>query len=230
MMLGYPIYHLDGTELPETGTYYVVAGNGVFLHKDTEFMKGYVPVEFVSFLDDMPKSKLGPVWKGLKIPFPIAYKIKRFFFKVYQKYGTEACSILYFNPEKQEWAGSIPNQKVSHAYVKYEREFLSHLDGFIPIGTIHSHADFHAFHSGTDDHDEEGFDGIHITFGHNNNEAISISASIVMNGLRTMLDPLSVLEGFSKLDDRYITELPSSELIIKAEEEVANWIENNVTN
>ncbi len=33
------------------------------------------------------------------------------------------------------------------------------------FGTIHSHASASAFHSGTDDKDEEGFDGLHITIG-----------------------------------------------------------------
>lgn len=37
--------------------------------------------------------------------------------------------------------------------------------GFAIIGTIHSHCNFGAFHSGTDNHDEMNFDGLHITIG-----------------------------------------------------------------
>lgn len=38
-------------------------------------------------------------------------------------------------------------------------------DGYELIGTIHSHCDFAAFHSGVDDADEINFDGLHITIG-----------------------------------------------------------------
>lgn len=38
-------------------------------------------------------------------------------------------------------------------------------DGYELIGTIHSHCDFAAFHSGVDDADEINFDGLHITVG-----------------------------------------------------------------
>jgi len=37
--------------------------------------------------------------------------------------------------------------------------------GYTVYGTIHSHCDFAAFHSGVDDADETNFDGIHITIG-----------------------------------------------------------------
>lgn len=37
--------------------------------------------------------------------------------------------------------------------------------GFAVFGTIHSHCDFGAFHSGTDDEDEADFEGLHITIG-----------------------------------------------------------------
>lgn len=36
---------------------------------------------------------------------------------------------------------------------------------YLRFGTIHSHASAAAFHSGTDDKDEVGFDGLHITIG-----------------------------------------------------------------
>ncbi len=38
-------------------------------------------------------------------------------------------------------------------------------EGFRIFGTIHSHCNFSAFHSSVDDHDENDFDGLHITVG-----------------------------------------------------------------
>ena len=69
------------------------------------------------------------------------------------------------------------------------------MENFLCVGTIHSHCDFGAFHSGTDIGDEEDFDGLHVTFGHNNLVEFSISATIVVNGNRLQVDPLEVLEG-----------------------------------
>ena len=57
------------------------------------------------------------------------------------------------------------------------------------IGTVHSHAGMSAFHSGVDDADEKTFDGLHITLGNMNDDDISISASIVANGYRVIVDP-----------------------------------------
>ncbi len=48
--------------------------------------------------------------------------------------------------------------------VRQERKQLID-DGYLKLGTIHSHCDFSAFHSGVDDDDEAGFDGLHITVG-----------------------------------------------------------------
>lgn len=38
-------------------------------------------------------------------------------------------------------------------------------ENFCVFGTIHSHCEMSAFHSGVDDNDEYGFDGLHITIG-----------------------------------------------------------------
>lgn len=227
----YDVHLLDGKELPTEGTFYVIAGNGIFIHKDTGLMKGLVPVESVSFLDDMPNDKIGPQWSGPMIPYEVAYKIKRFFFKVFHKYGSEANTILYYNLETKEWKVVVPKQRVSHGSVQYKREALTHVDDFIPIGTIHSHANFNAFHSGTDDHDEETFDGIHVTFGHNHNPGpITISASVVMNGIRTIVKPDMVLERFAKCvtdgPENWTIEPPTLESIARIEDEVEGWLEN----
>lgn len=200
---GYPVYHYEeGTTLPDSGIYYVLAGNGVFMHKDMGVMKGLVRVDGVDFLKDVENQNVR--WTGPKIPFEVAYKIKRFFNIVVQKYRAEACTVLYLHETTQEFKVGVPQQEVSHSSVRYRRDALTHgLDGFFPVGTIHSHADFNAFHSGTDEHDEESFDGLHLTFGHNHNENISISASVVMNGQRVQVDPAAVLDGVEAVEGRY---------------------------
>jgi hypothetical protein len=87
-----------------------------------------------------------------------------------------------------------PKQRVSGAGIDYDRDSVS-LEGYDLIGTIHSHANFSAFHSGTDHDDETSFDGLHITFGHVASDDFSISASIMSNGQRFYVEPEEYLEG-----------------------------------
>lgn len=52
--------------------------------------------------------------------------------------------------------------------------------GYGIFGTIHSHCDFAAFHSGVDDNDEQDFDGIHITIG-NVNSGWTFKSRVMLN-------------------------------------------------
>lgn len=54
-------------------------------------------------------------------------------------------------------------------------------DGYQIAGTIHSHCNFGAFHSGVDDRDELGFDGLHITIG-NVRSGFSFSCRYMIKG------------------------------------------------
>lgn len=196
----FPVYtYQNGIELPQEGTYFLVAGNGLWLHKDTGIMKAFIPVETISVLEDLDADAF--IQCSLpKLPAMHVWKIKTFFKKVVEKHNSEACIILYFNKETKKYKIHVPTQKVSHTSVRYKREALANIEGmegFLCVGTIHSHCDFMAFHSGTDVSDEEDFDGLHCTFGHNNKDDFSISASIVVNGHRLKVDPLEYLDGIT---------------------------------
>lgn len=197
------LVYREGLELPKEGTYFLVAGNGCWLHKDTGIVKAFVPVENISALPDFQAESYVQC-RLPKLPAKLVWQIKSLFKKVVGAYGSEAATSLYFNKETGEFRVHVPQQQVSHGGVNYRRTGHSHEDGFLCVGTIHSHADFTAFHSGTDVHDEENFDGLHVTFGHNNRDEFSISATIAVNGFRTLVDPLLVLEGIEVAgEDRY---------------------------
>lgn len=89
--------------------------------------------------------------------------------------------------ENQEYRLIIPKQKVSSASVEYSKgmqEAYSELkeDEFF-VGTIHSHPGFAASQSGTDKNDEDGFDGLHLTFGFLDRENnIDIDERLVFSG------------------------------------------------
>jgi len=194
----FPVYtYKEGLDLPETGNYFLVAGNGLWLHKDTGIVKAFVPVQNISVLQDLDADAFVQCVLP-KIPAKHVWRIKTFFKNVVQKHRSEASISLYYNKETKEFKIYVPQQRVSHTSVNYKRQALTHVKGmenFLCVGTIHSHCDFGAFHSGTDIMDEEDFDGLHCTFGHNNLAEFSISATVAVNGNRLQVDPLDVLEG-----------------------------------
>jgi hypothetical protein len=74
------------------------------------------------------------------------------------------------------------------------------------VGTIHSHCDFSAFHSGTDERDEATFDGLHLTFGNVNRENFSIAGSVVFCNSRSKVDPSTVCEGIESIQQQIETD------------------------
>lgn len=196
----FPVHvYQEGMDLPKEGTYFLVTGNGLWMHKDTGLVRSFVPVDNISCLPDLNveaevESRLP------KLPTRLVWRIKEFFRRVVDKYRSEAGTVLYFNKATGDYKVHIPEQYVTHGGVSYRRVGLTHLEdmaGYLRVGTIHSHCDFGAFHSGTDIGDERDFDGLHVTFGHNDRDDFTISASVVVNGHRMKIDPETVLDGIA---------------------------------
>lgn len=117
-----------------------------------------------------------------KLPQEVIYNALLFFRKVYNKFRAEAIVLLAYNEAKEEYKLFCPKQKVSGGHIDYDRDLSERLttlrenededwrelleSGYTRVGTIHSHCNFQAFHSGTDTEDESSFNGVHITLGH----------------------------------------------------------------
>ena len=226
----YPVYvYEEGMKLPKDGNYYVVSGNGLWLHKDTGVVRGFVPVRNISMLEDL-NADIEVGCNLPKIPEKLVWQIKEFFRRVVEIHHAEAEVTLYYNKEKKDFKIYVPKQKVSHASVNYQTVGLTHIEGmqdYLRVGTIHSHCDFGAFHSGTDHEDESDFDGLHITFGHNNRDEFSISASVVINGTRNKVDPETVLEGIAAHDAQFyvLTSQNKDRQNDEWAQEISQWLE-----
>lgn len=187
----------DGnTPMPDADVYYIIGKDGVYLKKRLGIMESLSPVKNISILQEVHSSAKMHI---AKIPAIMVAKIANFFTDVYDEHSSEAVVLLFYNEENEHYKIVVPPQKVSAAGAEYNRAIT--VEGYTMIGTIHSHANFSAFHSGTDQGDEQSFDGLHITFGNNQKDPISISASIVANGYRTMVEPEEYLEGVKKVVD-----------------------------
>lgn len=191
-----PVYVFEkGVKLPSEGTFYVVAKNGLFLHKDTGTIKATVKVEGVSFLEEM---KQGARLRLPKISQELIVRTLLFFRAVYREHKSEAEVQIHYNSDSGEYKIHCPIQEVSGGGVDYDSS--DRFDGFQLVGTIHSHCNFGAFHSGIDDGDEKHFDGLHITIGHLDQPYFTISCSMTVNGQRFNFKPEDVIIGIEEVD------------------------------
>ena len=197
------VIYENGTELPE-GNCYVICRDGVFLKKDTGLINAIIKVERLSFLKALPLSASMNI---PKIPMEIFLEALLFFKRVYKKYKSEAVVLLYYDDKLQEFKLSAPEQRVSHSALKYTPGLTE--NGFKLIGSIHSHADFGAFHSSIDHHDEADFDGIHITIGNvNGRQSFSVSTELVVNNNRFGQDTEDWVLGVTKVKRRVRKTIP----------------------
>ena len=202
----------DGGELPEDDVLYVISKNGIFLRKRLGIVESFTKVDKISILEEStPYAHLDVE----KVPAEDFAKLANFFRAVYLEYASEGMSIMHYNQKTENHKLQIPFQKVSGGSVDYVKTVT--FKGFDKIGTIHSHANFSAFHSGIDDHDEESWDGIHITVGHCAEEEVSIKASVMFNKKRFEIDPLDYIEGIAlvggiryKIEDRELYNFPDT--------------------
>lgn len=156
----------DWGSLPEPEVpYYALTGDGFFLRKRTLFGDATVPIKTLP--ESLVKAESGAhfVQNGLKYPMWLVLQAHDFFKKVLERHHSEAAVIVTYSIREKKFSLFIPEQYVSYGGVhqKYNPEHLR--DGWYAVGTIHSHCDFGAFHSGTDTHDADDMDGLHMTIG-----------------------------------------------------------------
>ncbi len=180
----------DGqTEMPKDDIFYIIAKEGVYLKKKLGVMESLAPVKNISILESVQSMAKMHI---TKIPGKWMAKVIEFFKAVYTEHRSEAIILLFYNEETKKYKIIPPMQKVAGASCDYDKGIT--IEGMTMIGTIHSHAQMSAFHSGVDDSDEEHFDGLHITLGDLDEEFPSMSASIVANGHRIMINPYDYIE------------------------------------
>jgi PRTRC genetic system protein A len=193
----FPIHINDGqTELPKDDVFYVIAKDGIYLRKKLGIMDSLVPVKNISILQDITSTARLNI---KKIPAGKFAQIIAFFKEVYNQHKSEAIVLLFYNEKTKVYKVVPPAQKVSSASLSYDRGLS--LEGWTMVGDIHSHAGMSAFHSGTDQDDELSFDGLHITLGNMRDDNVSISASIVSNGHRVIINPEDYVNRLVKTKD-----------------------------
>jgi len=193
----FPIVVNDGqTPFPKDDIFYIICKEGVYLKKKLGVMDSIAPVKNISILESVQTSATMHV---RKIPAINVQQIINFFKAVYKEHYAEAIVLLFYNIEKKHYKIFCPHQEVNSGAAEYNKGIT--IEGYDMIGTIHSHASMSAFHSSIDDDDEKSFDGLHITFGNMRDDDISISASIVANGHRVIVNPSDYINNLVKTVD-----------------------------
>ena len=202
----FPVYLAsNGFVPPEKGTYYLVAKDGIYMRVERLHGSSLVKVKEIPFLDAAERQV---TFDLPKISGLVMAQAKTFFKSVFEKHRSESYLTLYYSKKLEQYRLWCPKQTVSYASVNYdrtdgvpveERNYLGNDgDGWQMVGTIHSHCDFSAFHSGTDEADEATFDGVHLTFGHVPRDRFSIASSLCFNNNRTKVDPSFVASGITE--------------------------------
>lgn len=158
----------DWQEMPDSPSpYYIGAKDGLFAVRRLLFGRGIARI--LSWPDNFRSvgTSTGQfMFDAPVIPAKMMAQIVSFFQNVYTIQKTEAAVLLTMHTQTKEWGVFIPTQLVSHGGVNYVYD-PQHIRGDrIVVGSIHSHADFNPFHSGTDTGDAADFDGFHCTIGY----------------------------------------------------------------
>lgn len=128
------------------------------------------------------------MWSGPKFSLATWYRILAFFEWSYKEHRSEAQVRLYVNLQTGDtmaWAFpqrcvGMTTSEIGDHFSWPENEAM--VVGYDKIGTVHHHCGGSAFQSGTDRHDEEKSNGLHITVGHIGSDNYDLHSRVILNG------------------------------------------------
>lgn len=175
----FPVVPAGGRK-PRSLPAFIVAGNGIFLRKESALGITQTRVDSVAHLPHLAPSleyRLPP------IPKKLSAQIAGFLLKVDQKYHCEGALLLCLD-KRMRWKIVVPRQDPSGADVKYFVDEDTVPDGWLLAGTVHSHPfSTTPTASWTDENDERKIDGVHLVAGSLKKNP-QYGAAVVVNGTR----------------------------------------------
>ena len=195
---------------------YILGARGLMMKEQSTFYTSITPVKDAGiFAEVEPKVEL----HFPKLPRKLFLQGVKFLKKSFDRFKGESIVVFLYRQLTEEDLVAMkeeygedeelpegeylcipPTQKVSHAGVEYDisedEEIQDRIrEGWKIVGDMHSHADFKAFHSGTDDADEFGnYPGFHITIGDLNKAQYTFSARFVIGRWADKLELEDIIE------------------------------------
>jgi PRTRC genetic system protein A len=137
-----------------------------------------------------------------KIPQVLIEKAIGFFDHIYRKNGWESAVVILWNKQTEQMELICPDQKNSYGSVNYDLPNLPPHQLF--IGDIHSHCNFSAKPSFTDEDDEKSRPGIHLIVGDLDRKEIDFYCDVVVDGgLFEVKDAWSMVEDYIQPDKNF---------------------------
>lgn len=202
-----PIYVLekdDDIKAITDNMAYVVGKDGLYIKKSNKL---YTSITKIKEVECLAEVKTTAEVKFTKMSHDTFRAIETFFADIFKKFKSEVAILLYYSFDKKEWGWLVPKQTVGGASVDYKIDENSKFvtadskqldaipEGFVQMGSIHSHANMSAFHSGTDDKDEFHFDGLHITIGSFNSLDRTYAVRWIVSGTEIKSNLMETVEG-----------------------------------
>ncbi len=160
--------------------YYIVAGDGLYIHKPVHYGHVIVPIEKAANLPELGAPAV--LFKQIpKIPTAMLGQAWSFFRDVFNEQKTEAMLDITWHRE-HGYRFYVPQQDNTTGHVNARRNPAHYSPGWRLVATIHSHCNFAAFHSGTDKADAAKLDGLHMTIGHVDTDHPQWAAMIAIGG------------------------------------------------
>lgn len=166
------------SEKPED-LFWLAARNGYFVHRPMAIGQVILP-HAPQQLPEWPHKTPVFMYKFQPIPKEIISQTLDFFRRIWLKNKSEAEILLTYNEQENKIGIFVPPQRCGPGSVNsaFNPEHLQR--GWQLIGSIHSHCNFGAGHSGTDLGDAAEFDGIHITIGHVDTDKPSFATMVMV--------------------------------------------------
>jgi len=181
--------------------FYVAAEQKLYLSKQTALGRCIIPQKTIpTQIKPMTKEWENGYfdYTAPKVPKEIMAQAVDFFRKTFKKFGTEAEVLILLNEETKEFKLLPPYQYVTYSGVDSLFDQADIEDEWSIIGTMHSHCDFGAFHSGTDTGDASNFNGLHITVGNVDKADPEFASMVMINGITFTYD-ISIVADISDL-------------------------------
>lgn len=184
-----PDLHVDLPD-PVNGPYFIALKDGYHMVKSTHWGKVMVPVKEVP---DLPEYKAASIlwYPEQRIPQELIAQVWGFFLQVFKDIQSEA--MVYLTHKDGQYRVFVPPQKVTKVAVNATFD-AANVGDWQVVGTIHSHCDFSAYHSSTDQHDADGMDGLHITIGNVNSYTPSVALMISVNKVKWNMKPEDIIQ------------------------------------
>jgi len=188
---------------PEDQVFYLLTGNGLFLCRNNEHFRSCIPAR--SWPGELAEQEEFVDLRYPRLPRRLLERAVGFFDAVARRHDAEAALLLVWDKRKELYRLIVPRQRCT-VYESWQGSTYPqsvHYDmparvprNWVVVGDIHSHVDYPAYASITDQHDEQYRTGLHIVVGRIYDEPPEFHVEATVDGVRFPVQQDQAFEGY----------------------------------